>query len=529
MTTGARRHSFTPELLRRCAIGVKSAMPRVKRWIMAVHRWLGAGLSLLAVMWFATGIVLLYAPLPAFRARLEPARLPLLDCSRCRGTLREAMGKMPGRDSTAPVRLGMLLGRPVWRYVGDDRRWHLFAADRGTPIESVDGADAVRIAAADAGTASATVVDSSTIVEPDQWTLEGVLRHQLPLHRIQFDDPAGTRVYVSERGGEVILTTTRRERTLAWMGAIPHFLYPRILRARLGAWLDVVIILAGFGALASLSGLIVGLWRLRLRGRAAGPDRRPLSPYRTGWLRWHHYLGLVFGVFTFTWMLSGLLSVDPFEWSPGDEPTAREALAFAGGALDPTRFALDPAGAARVLEPSLRLRELRPLMVAGRPYWLGVDSASSTRIVRADTAARVVRTGFSAAVLDSAIRAASTSRILDRVELWSPDDYYYPGYERPRTFPVLRVRLADAEATALYVDPSLGEIVMQEVTRSRAERWLYSGLHDLDFRGLGTHRPLWDILVIGLLLGGLSLAVTSVVGAWRWLATKAGIRAGPRR
>jgi hypothetical protein len=93
----------------------------------------------------------------------------------------------------------------------------------------------------------------------------------------------------------------------------------------------------------------------------------------------------------------------------------------------------------------------------------------------------------------------------------------------------VRVRLADAEATGLYVDPALGEIVMKEVTRSRAERWLYTGLHDLDFRGLGTHRPLWDIVIIGLLLGGFSLGVTSVVGAWRWLAPKAGIRAGRRR
>ena len=501
----------------------------MKRWIIVAHRWLGAGLSLFALMWFATGIVLLYAPLPAFRSQREPARLPLLDCSRCRGTLREAIGTMPGRDTTAPVRLGMLLGRPVWRYLGDDRRWHLFAADLGSPIDSVGGADAVRIAAADAGTASAPVVDSSTISEPDQWTLERVLRTQLPLHRIEFGDAAGTRMYVSERGGEVILTTTRRERALAWMGAIPHFLYPRILRSRLGVWRNVVIILAVFGALASLSGLIVGIWLLRLRGRAAGPDRRPISPYRAGWMRWHHYLGLVFGVFTFTWMLSGMLSVDPFDWSPGDEPTARETLAFAGGALDATRFTLAPAGAARILGPSLRLRELRPLMVAGRPYWLGIDSASRTRIVRADSAAPAVRTDLARAILDSAIRAASTARILDRVEMRSPDDYYYPSYGRPRNFPIVHVRLADTEATTLYVDPALGEIVMKEVTRSRAERWLYTGLHDLDFRVLSTRRPLWDIVIIGLLLGGLSLAVTSVAGAWRWLAPKAGIRAGPRR
>ena len=33
------------------------------------------------------------------------------------------------------------------------------------------------------------------------------------------------------------------------------------------------------------------------------------SPY-TGWMKWHHYAGLLFGVFTITWVFSGLVSLD---------------------------------------------------------------------------------------------------------------------------------------------------------------------------------------------------------------------------
>jgi hypothetical protein len=47
-------------------------------------------------------------------------------------------------------------------------------------------------------------------------------------------------------------------------------------------------------------------------------------------------------------------------------------------------------------------------------------------------------------------------------------------------------------------------------------------------RGLTLRRPLWDEAIAALLLGGLSVAVTGVVVAWRWLALKAGNRAGPR-
>lgn len=46
-------------------------------------------------------------------------------------------------------------------------------------------------------------------------------------------------------------------------------------------------------------------------------------------------------------------------------------------------------------------------------------------------------------------------------------------------------------------------------------RWLYHGLHSLDFPWLYNHRPLWDIVVITFMLGGTALCVTSVILAWR--------------
>ena len=51
------------------------------------------------------------------------------------------------------------------------------------------------------------------------------------------------------------------------------------------------------------------------------------SPY-PGWLRWHHYAGLLFGVVTFTWTFSGLLSMDPFPQldTGGATPAQRTAV-----------------------------------------------------------------------------------------------------------------------------------------------------------------------------------------------------------
>jgi hypothetical protein len=66
-------------------------------------------------------------------------------------------------------------------------------------------------------------------------------------------------------------------------------------------------------------------------------------------------------------------------------------------------------------------------------------------------------------------------------------------------------------------------------------RWLYHGLHSLDFPWLYDHRPLWDIVVISFMLGGTALCVTSLILAWRVIGAylfaggvqRAGLSAGP--
>jgi len=49
----------------------------------------------------------------------------------------------------------------------------------------------------------------------------------------------------------------------------------------------------------------------------------------------------------------------------------------------------------------------------------------------------------------------------------------------------------------------------------RLNRWLYHGLHSLDPAWLRSRRPLWDVLVVGLSLGGIVGVAASLVPAWR--------------
>jgi hypothetical protein len=119
-----------------------------------------------------------------------------------------------------------------------------------------------------------------------------------------------------------------------------------------------------------------------------------------------------------------------------------------------------------------------------------------------------------AAMTALARRAMPDVAVHDSEWLQDYDGYYYD----PRgslTLPVLRVRYADEPGTWLYLDPERGSIVLRSVKISRRERWLYQGLHSLDFPFLYFRRPLWDIVAVVLSIGGAVLSVTTMIPALR--------------
>ncbi|GIT67872.1 MAG: hypothetical protein Ct9H300mP25_13440 [Acidobacteriota bacterium] len=83
-----------------------------------------------------------------------------------------------------------------------------------------------------------------------------------------------------------------------------------------------------------------------------------------------------------------------------------------------------------------------------------------------------------------------------------------------RGLPVLRAKYDDLDQT--------GSILILFEARSpkgrttdKVEPLVYHGLHSLDFPFLYYRRPLWDIVVIGLSVGGIVLNATTLLPAWR--------------
>jgi len=61
------------------------------------------------------------------------------------------------------------------------------------------------------------------------------------------------------------------------------------------------------------------------------------------------------------------------------------------------------------------------------------------------------------------------------------------------------------------VDLTMSELIASYTRRERLQRWIYRGLHSLDFPWFYNSRPLWDIVVIALCSGGAFLSIIGVV------------------
>ena len=58
------------------------------------------------------------------------------------------------------------------------------------------------------------------------------------------------------------------------------------------------------------------------------------------------------------------------------------------------------------------------------------------------------------------------------------------------------------------LDPRSGALLQRADAVARWYRWLFGGFHRIDFTAWMRARPIWDIITLTLMLGGLALTVT---------------------
>jgi hypothetical protein len=320
-------------------------------------------------------------------------------------------------------------------------------------------------------------------VPTDQFTLGRAPRDR-PFHRFEFDDPDKTTIYVSGTAGQVVMWTTVGQRFWNWGGTIPHFLYFESLRVQQQLWSQTVIWTSLLGTFLTVMGIILGVAQFK-RGRGGG-----LSPYR-GWFYWHHVVGLVFGVLTLTWVFSGLVSMNPWGFLEGG---GRGEASLAQGPSPRWGDVRDSLEMLRTQPALAHVVSLTSAPLGGNLHWMATFDDGSVR--RLDAAGLVAQPS-QAELTQAAQRIAGDTTIAEQRLVNEEDPYYYSRQRRrfeEVVLPVYRVILNDDDQTRYYLDPSTGALLQRADATGRWRRWLFSGLHRLDFTDWMRSRPFRDTM-----------------------------------
>lgn len=487
-------------------------MKRILAGLIVVHRYLGVAFCLIFLAWFASGIVMIFKRMPEYSQAERLARLPALEAGAVRVTPLQAFEAAGAGGNPDRVLLTSLNGRPVYRFIFGLGSVTVSAED-GTYVDTVGPDGAVRIATAlfPESNGAARLLDSKTA--PDQWTIGNRFNSTGALHRVSLGDAAGTELYVAEATGDIVQKTDRSSRFWGYAGPVMHWLYFTPLRAgRAPLWNTLIVYGSVAGCLLCMLGLFIGIYRFSISRRFLRGTS--MSPY-VGWLRWHHYAGLLFGVITLTWTFSGLLTMTPWNLFPAG-PAGLQIDAIRGDGVTLGAFEVPPPAALAQLEKTIRPKEIEFVQFMGTPFYAAMSGARKV-LVSAGRDASGMRAPFSREALTAAASAAMHGRQPTDLAWLTEYDAYYYDRTGHRPLPVMRAKFDDPDETWLYLDPADGSIVGGEVRGSRTERWLYQGLHSLDLPGVYQRPWLWYPLIIGLSLGGLALSATSLVVAWRYL------------
>ena len=470
-----------------------------------MHRWLGVALCVVMLLWFPSGIGMMYWRFPEVTDADRLARAPALDPDTIRLSPAEAAVKAEMDGSPGDLRLTTFDGRPAYRFFGGAVTVY---ADTGD-LQGEVSLDLVRRTAARWTGEPIESATAERVREIDQWTIQMSLFDHQPVWK--FSWPDGQQVYVSGATGDVLQYTTTASRIGAYLGPITHWVYFTPIRTR-PEWITFMIWSSGIGAVAALLGLVVGLWLYAPDKRYRHDGTSTAIPFK-GQKRWHTILGLAFGVATVTWAFSGMLSLDPFpslDRGPGRRGRGGEIQGAIQGEVDMAAFTTHPR---EVLRRAGRpVRELAFTSFGGQPVHTAFLDARARHMLAVDG---TPLPAFDRDAIAALVRQAVPAPEVVTASLVGQYDLYYRDRTRQLPLPVVLIQLHDAEKTRYYVDPVTAEVVGGYSSRNWVGRFLYNGLHSLDFPWLYNYRPLWDVVVIFFMVGGTALCATSLVLAWR--------------
>jgi uncharacterized iron-regulated membrane protein len=470
------------------------------RWLFLLHRYLGIAVGVLMAMWCLSGVVMMYASYPTLEESTRLKHLAPINWNGC-CAISDALP-----SDAAPVRelrIEMLGATPVLYRRAAGSSFQLTDLTTGAPISAISAAQAAAVADSYVDQPRTSTPRLVGLIDYDQWTVTGSFNADRPLYHFGLGDGPGTELYVSSRTGQVVQLTTARERFWNWLGAVPHWLYFAQLRRNAWLWSQVLIVTSLIGCFLAATGIYIGVrqWLCRPAGR--------FSPYR-GFNLWHHIAGLIFGVFALTWVLSGLLSMNPWGLLEGGSAQPERAR-LQGAAISGAQVRASLQALVNARLPDVVSITSAPLL--GKLYFV-TSGADGTRSRLDDRGA--ASTLGDADLLEIAKTLKPVGPPATPQLMTHEDAYYFSHHRDAAPLPVYRLA-SDDGSDRYYIDPVSGDLAAKIDRNARGYRWWHQGLHRMDFLPALRARPQWDALMLLLMSGVTVLCVSGVYLGYRRL------------
>lgn len=481
-------------------------MKKLKKIVYGLHRILGTVFSILFVMWFISGFVLIYHYFPRV---VQPDRMARMDSLCSSDNLPPIEDYSFANVRNIKIELNSNIGEPHFFVTSSDTLTLVAVGGRLTKKELMNKEQWCQYANR---WCDARIARIDTLYDLEQWIPFSRLRAEFPIYKFYFSDNARHQLYTSSRTGEVLQFTDKGSRFWSWVGAIPHWVYFTRIRQNADLWKAIVIPLAGTGTLMCLLGIILGIRSFRVYHKA---KKKFGTPYRKFDYKWHHLLGSVFGLFVFTYIFSGMMSLQKVpQWLvKTHNKDIATAVADDSMPMEASRYKLDYR---RIIDTySGRVKSIEWAGFGDMPvYKAFIDGEVMLFDASADTVGRLL---LNKNRVEARMKELHTEPFT--VELMNEYDNYYVNQRRQLPLPVYKVTVNDMDGNTHYVNPETGEITNYN-SNTRLRKWLYQGIHCFKIKFLVERPWLWNIIVWTTMIGGLLVSLTGVMLSIRYLRRK---------
>ncbi|MCW3787123.1 PepSY domain-containing protein [Plebeiibacterium sediminum] len=465
----------------------------MRKIFFQVHKITGAIMSLMCLIWFLTGIVLIFTGYP--HASREKRFLHLETFSP------QEIQNLQAPDSSfkGSVELEKYLGQPVYRVSSGRKTQKVYNAQTLEPLKAFTIDQADQLASSYTQSTSHKISISNQL---DQWVPWSYYKTLLPFYKCYMNDDAHSVVYVSQKTGSIIQKTTRKERWIAYFSAIPHWVYFVSLRNQMGLWKTIMIILSVLGLLASISGIAVGIYRKK---------KNRITPFKKFNYKWHHIFGYFFGVFVFTFILSGLISITNIpDWMVG---ISRKEKITWDQKLDLTKSkSIAPSAIYKAIKNKEGIRKIEWKTIFNTPYYLVYYNDYQV------PEAYFLKNG-SVQPANEYELSAIKKQAQEKFGKYNPEVSIRKGYDNYYSSNAMlyipqiayKVVLNDDAKTWLYINPQTGEEILRYNKNKRVRRWLYRALHTFNFQFLKEMDWLRKTLLIIVSIAGIIICYTGLI------------------